>query len=200
MDGTEKMKPAACVLCGGLSRRFGSPKAEARFLGKRFIDHVVERIRSEVSEIIAVVREGQRVPKWPVDRIARDRPDLPPGPLRGVVAGLEAAQGTVVFILCCDMPFVRPELLVFLKDSLAPCSLGVCCTYGEFIQSFPALYRKAALGKLKSLLDRGSVAPRSAFELPEFQVLSEDGTRGADPEGESFININTPGDLKELRF
>jgi len=105
----------AIILAGGQSSRFGMDKANALWHGRKMIDHVAMHLRGVAREVIAVSRAAQNADGWRVDRIIHDDPAAPPGPLRGIVRGLEQCRTEWAYVLACDCPLVQPALLLGLR-------------------------------------------------------------------------------------
>jgi len=50
---------------------------------------------------------------------------------------------------------------------------------------------------LKQQLDEGKLRPTILYEQVKTRIIAEDELRVWDPEGLSFINLNTPGDFQQ---
>src|SRR5262245_9382187 len=110
-------KPAAVILAGGRSLRMGRPKATLSLGGLPLLAHVVRAVGALVSEIVVVGAADQEI-VLDVDagapvRIVHDRVRNA-GPLPAVARGLEAVDADAAFVLACDAPFVRPDVLRYL--------------------------------------------------------------------------------------
>ena len=106
------MSPGVCVegvtgvlLVGGASRRFGSPKALARFGEKTFADIAWDRL-AWCDERFAY---GKLVDGLPLRFPVRDDESPVRAPLAGIVSGLRAAHFDVIVALPVDLPFVTDE-------------------------------------------------------------------------------------------
>jgi molybdopterin-guanine dinucleotide biosynthesis protein A len=189
------------VLAGGLSVRYGSPKALATVGGVRVVDRAAAALRAALADedVVAIVNDAG---------LARQiglpyRADV----LRGVgpVAGVHAALGWAsergargVLVVGCDMPFVEPELLRELRrrshdaDVVIPASAGprgvepLCAFYA--VACMAAIERAAARGDGRMIGFHGDV---SVAAVPVQDLL-----RFGDP-GRMFFNVNTPADRAE---
>src|SRR3954453_5771926 len=104
------------LLVGGASRRFGSPKALARFDGTTLADRAWQVLGESCDERIAVGKEG--------DALSLPFPVLDDGtdvraPIAGVVAGLRAAANDLCVFLPVDCPLVTAESLRRLGGAAA---------------------------------------------------------------------------------
>jgi molybdenum cofactor guanylyltransferase len=189
---------SAMVLAGGHSRRFGRDKSDALWSGRTLMAHVVARLRGLCPEVIAVSRREQDGSAWPVDRVVHDDPEAPEGPLRGIVAGLASCHTPYCFVLSCDTPCFKPELLAALRRWIGPDDLAAVPEWEGRLQPLVALYSVRSLPQFRHLLESGERSPtRALVGLPYLRV-SEGGCGTIDPEGWSFRNVNTPQDLEAL--
>ena len=103
------------VLAGGESRRMAVPKAFIRLGGMTVIERELRVLSAVFDEVLIVANDpgpfletGVRiVPDVEQFRIIK-------GPMTGVYSGLSAARHACSFVVGCDMPFIKPELTVFL--------------------------------------------------------------------------------------
>ncbi len=105
------MRLLGAILAGGASRRFGSDKALAEIAGRRMLDLVADRLRSQCDELIVVGRD------WPGLVRADDRPLPGLGPLGGLAGALAHAVGAgfdAVLTAGCDLPGLPLDLRVRL--------------------------------------------------------------------------------------
>lgn len=192
------MSTSAIVLAGGDARRFGTDKARARWTGRRLVDHVVAVLRPLSEKIILVTQAERRAESWPADQVVCDDPTLPAGPLRGLVRGLVACHGTHAWVVACDAPRLQSELLLALRRECRPQDLAVLPVWEGRPQPLVACYAAAAAEPLAELLADGEHSPLRALATLGYRALPEKRCRQLDPEGLSFINVNSPADLERL--
>jgi molybdopterin-guanine dinucleotide biosynthesis protein A len=123
--------------------------------------------------------------------------DLRPfqGPAGGLITALFAARTPWVLAAAVDNPFLAPALLAALAARAGHTSRpAVVCRSLRGLEPFPGLYSVRLLPALQDFLqiDR---RPTRFLEVCRPQVLSETEVLALDPEGRSFFNLNTPGDL-----
>jgi molybdopterin-guanine dinucleotide biosynthesis protein A len=168
------------LLVGGASRRFGSPKALARFGG--------ETLAERAWRVLGAVCEQRLAVGKAADSLQLPFPVLDDGsdvraPIAGVVAGLRAAATDVSLFLPVDCPQVTPELLVALAHQ---CRDAATTQVGPL----PAAYRKTALPVLERHLTAGELALRTALRELDVAELVTDSAQVA--------NVNTPAELEAL--
>ena len=124
-------KLTGVLLVGGESRRFGSPKAHARFRGETLAERAWRLLGEACDERLAVGKRGElELPFEVVD----DGVDLR-APLAGVVAGLRAATHGICVFLPVDAPLVTAAILLTLgnacRDGARPASTPAPCAFAK---------------------------------------------------------------------
>lgn len=121
------------------------------------------------------------------------------GPLAGILGAASAHPGRDLLVLACDLPEVPVNLLRRLLDP-APCDWRLP-TWRAGVEPLCALYRPAALARLRELALAGVISPTRVAEDPDLGaglVVERIGEREIRAFGEPahlFRNLNTPGDL-----
>ena len=168
------------LLVGGASRRFGSPKALARFNGKTFAVHAWGVLGTACAERLACGKaaDGLQLPFAVHD----DGDDLR-APLVGIVAGLRAARTDVCVFLPVDLPLVTPQLVQ---------ALGEACEEAAVPQTgpLPGAYARSTLAVLERRLAAGELSLREA--------LAELATVAVELDPAQLLNVNAPEELATL--
>jgi molybdopterin-guanine dinucleotide biosynthesis protein A len=181
----------AIILAGGRSSRMGTAKALLPFAGEPLIVHNVRKLQPIFSDIVVVAAPGQPLPVLPA-RVIHDE-DAYQGPVGGIYYGLRAIADDFAFVISCDAPFASIPLiheLVRLRtrhDIVVP-------QWGGRPQPLFAVYRTTVLPVLAAQLAAGELRPVSLFEKVTTRIVQEEEIRRFDPAGDSFINMNTPGE------
>lgn len=171
------MRTLGVVLAGGMSRRFGSDKAEAVFEGRSLLDHTIAALRPHC-DTVAIAGRGvggaRAIADWP-------GPGM--GPLGGLAgafayaAGHEFAQVLTVPVDCIFLPLE-------IRDLLEPAP--------AYVESQPVigLWPVASRARLEQMLTGSDKRAVRAFaERIGARAIA---TPFAPP------NVNTPGDLARL--
>ena len=185
---------SAIILAGGKSSRMGRPKALLPFDNEPLIVHLVRALKRMFAEAVVVAAPGQELPPLPV-RLARDEVAYQ-GPVGGIYYGLKAASGEVCFVTSCDVAFLNVSLISYLLSQISDYDVVVPYWRGRF-QPLHAVYRRSVLPLLKEQLERGELRPIYLFDKVRTRKIDEDEIRRFDPEGLSFLNMNTPEDYEE---
>jgi molybdenum cofactor guanylyltransferase len=159
------------LLVGGASRRFGSPKAHARFEGETLAERAWRLLGEICEERLAVGRLGG----LPFPALE----DEGTGPVAAVAAGLRDATHDVAVVVPVDMPLLTPVALR---------SLAAACRDAAVAQA----------GPLPCAVARRSLP---AFETGERRlrtVLDGLDTARVELEEPLLVNVNTPAQLDTL--
>ncbi|WP_297615944.1 molybdenum cofactor guanylyltransferase MobA [uncultured Roseicyclus sp.] len=190
--------PPGVILAGGRATRMGGGDKGLRMVGgRRLIDHVIDRLAPQCGGL-AINANGD-----PARLAGFGLPVLPdsladhPGPLAGVLAGLDwaAALGaTAIVTAAADTPFFPTDLVARLRAGAGPSGLCLAASPDETgrVQRHPTFglwpvalrddLRAALVGGLRKIViwTDAHGAGQAVFDSAPF-----------DP----FFNVNTPEDI-----
>ena len=168
------------LLVGGASRRFGSPKALARFNGKTFAEQAWGVLGTACAERLAF---GKAADGLQLPFAVHDDGDELRAPLVGIVGGLRAARTDVCVFLPVDLPLVTPQLVQ---------ALGEACEEAAVPQTgpLPGAYARSTLAVLERRLAAGELSLREA--------LAELATVTVELDPAQLLNVNAPEELATL--
>lgn len=185
---------AGVVLAGGRgSRMGGADKALLMLRGRPLVAHVIGRLG--IARVISANGDPARFAAFGLPVLADDRPGFP-GPLAGVLAGLDwaAAQGFAgIVTAAADTPFFPCDLPQRLAEGLGDATVAMAS--GASLPGEPparqptfALWRTSAAAAVRAALDAGQHRPGA--------VAGPLGCVTVHVPGDApFFNINTPADL-----
>ncbi|MBY6035499.1 molybdenum cofactor guanylyltransferase [Fictibacillus nanhaiensis] len=106
---------AGIILAGGASRRFGSPKAIARWEGKTFIERAIDTLTPFCDTILVVAHhelmsELNQYSSKQVQIICDDPHFTGKGPLAGMYSGMTKVKADYYLVSPCDMPLMSSEM------------------------------------------------------------------------------------------
>jgi molybdenum cofactor guanylyltransferase len=168
------------LLVGGASRRFGSPKALARFNGSTLAEQAWGVLGDACDERLAF---GKLSDELHLPFAVRDDGIDVRAPIAGVVAGLRAARNDVCVFLPVDVPLVTPEVVHQLGDA---CRESAVPPTGPL----PGAYSKNALPALERRLGAGELALRDALAELDTSIVRLDPS--------VLANVNRPDELARL--
>lgn len=192
------MKRAGIVLCGGLSRRMGRPKALLPWFGRAMIEHVVSLLEDRVDERIVVTSEALPLASFALDaRIIVDR-DPARGPLAALRDGLAATGAELAFVTACDAPFLTGDHVEALFARADADSGAAAPIAGGFVQVLSAVYPSRAARTADALLSQGIASPAALLERIGFARIDGDARRAPPASPAPWIGFNTPGEYLAL--
>jgi len=196
------------VLAGGRSRRMGADKAFIALAGRPLVAWVLDAMAAVTSHRVIVTHDDDpRFERFGVPVVV-DR--LPARcPLSGLHAGLSAAPTDLCLVAACDLPLVQPGLLALLAEDIGaamaavpdagptplPSAIPASDLGSGGLQPLLAAYRRGCVPAIERLLADGP-APASllAGAVPSV-IVPPARWQAADPDGRSFVNVNTMSDL-----
>jgi molybdopterin-guanine dinucleotide biosynthesis protein A len=188
-------KVTGIILSGGKSARMGKNKAFIEIGGIPIIQRIHSLFKKLFEEIIIVTNERDLF----ADLDAKIFSDLIPnrGALGGLYTGLFYSSFHYSFCVACDMPFLRASLIEYLLTKIDHYDLVVPRTQ-DGLQPLHAIYSKNCLAPVKMLIDQGKYRIIELYDMVCLRIIDEIEFRSLDPDRESFINVNTPGELDLL--
>ncbi len=183
------------VLAGGDSSRFPVDKGLISVGGERIIDRTLGLFREMFTEVIVSTNR----PEHYFLTGARLIGDVFPakGPMGGIFSALLNAAADRIFVAACDMPFLNPALISHLVRA-APRADVVVCSFGGSVHPLFGVYGRSVLGSLEDHLRKGLTGLRRFVADCGALVIGEEEVKKMDPEGASFVNINTVGDFNKF--
>ncbi len=184
----------ALVLAGGAARRFGSDKTRADLNGRTVLARTVTQV-AEVVERVVVIGP------WAPDAVEQlDDPPPHRGPSSALAFGLRATEASWVLLVGGDHPLVRPALVELLvaravrgdADAVVPVRAGRD-------EPLLACYRATVGPVAGGLVDRGELSMRAVLAAVVVDRVPEEVWRSVDPDGRSFLDVDTPEDLVAAR-
>jgi len=189
---------AAIILAGGRSSRFGRDKLAEPIGGRPMLDHVIDRVRGVVADIVVVtaVEASLSMNQAPDVEVVHDEHPFD-GPLAGLGIGLRALDSRFerVVVVGGDMPTLVPAVLTRLIEALDRHEAAVLAD-GERPRPLPlAVRRSAGAAVVDRLLGHGERRLRAVLETLDVEVIPLEAWQKDDPTGESLRDVDTPEDL-----
>ena len=196
----------AVILAGGRSRRMGAEKALLELGGETVIERLARGLGASFDRLIVSV--GCEAPSGELAaalaRLAsggldvatvQDRRADSAGPLAGVEAGLEALDRSRAFFVAVDLVDPGEALPARLLDAAsAEDSLGAVPRCGGVIQGACAVYARALLPRVSSLLDGGEARLQVLAGIEGVSVVEVETSAG-----DVFTAFNTPAEFESAR-
>lgn len=185
---------SAIILSGGqASRMNGVDKGLTSLQNKPFIQHVIQRLKPQVDEIlINANREIAQYQKLKLPVLQDKYPDFI-GPLAGFNVGLEHCKHDYLLTTPCDSPLIPDDLASRLMQVLVAKNADIAVAKsGGYTHPVFCLMKKSVLPSLTHYLAQGnrkvSIWQKS---LTYTEVSFDDGN-------DAFVNVNTFEELDAL--
>ena len=186
---TDTFPVSAVILAGGRATRMGGEdKGWVALAGRPLVDHVLERLRPQVDEVLINANRSQTRYQALAPVISDDNNDYL-GPLAGMQAGLAAAHHDWVLFVPCDGPALPHDLMSRFRAALTPDTELVVAHDGDWLQPVVALLHRSLLPSLTLALAEGERKIDIWFARHKMAVVSF-----AD-QPDAFINLNSPAEL-----
>lgn len=189
---------AGVILAGGRSRRMGGGDKWLLPLGGRpLLEHVIERVSGQVRQLALNANgDASRFAQFRLPVIADGIPDYP-GPLAGVLAGMEWARRHApdcpwIATFPADAPFLPHDLVARLLARLRERNADVAAAEGGGrSQHLAAVWAVALAGDLRRAICDEGIRRVEAFQA-RFRTERVPFGNDARP----FLNVNAPDDLR----
>jgi len=181
----------AVILAGGESKRMGQDKASTLFQGQPLLQHCIKQLRPCFKDILISTRKKH--PETPLPQILDA--SHAHAPIMGIAAALQAVHTDWIFVVGVDMPFVASELVQYMAskrtnhDAVAVYSDGL-------MQPLCCFYRQTCLLKIQQNIQAEKRSLKHLLNELNTNIITEDEARLHDTRLQSFVSLNTPGDLK----
>ncbi|WP_068114559.1 molybdenum cofactor guanylyltransferase MobA [Tropicimonas marinistellae] len=191
---------AGVILAGGRATRMGGGDKGLRRIGdRRLLDHVIDRLAPQVGPLALNANgDPSRFDAFGLPVLPDPLPDFP-GPLAGVLAGLDWAAGAglpAIVTAAADTPFFPEDLVDRLRAAAGPQGLALAGSRDDSgkLWRHPTfgLWPVALRDDLRDALQQGLRkiviwTDRHDAGLAEFETAPHD----------PFFNVNTPQDILE---
>ncbi len=190
---------SAIVLAGGRSSRFGSDKTRATFAGSPVLQRVLDRV--EVLRVEGRVDDVTVVGEWAPEGVRHElEPVRDLGPLGGLGHALGSGRSEVVLVLAGDHPLLSAALLRLLVDRAVatPDADAVVPVGPDGPEPLVACYRRSIRSVVRRRLEGDRRSVRGLLDELSVEWIEPDEWSLVDPEGTSFLDVDTPDDLTRL--
>jgi len=190
------------ALCGGRGSRMGElDKGLVNFMGSPLIQHVLQRLRPQVGEIVINANRNLSAYEAFCDRVLCDIEGNFEGPLAGFRVGLEHIQTPFLMTVPCDCPLFPLDLAKRLGEGLVQNNAQLAMVRSlenGLLRNQPvfSLMRTQVLEDLKVFMSNGG------RKIEDWTNSLKSVTVDFDQDSDdplSFTNINTTEQLQALQ-
>jgi molybdopterin-guanine dinucleotide biosynthesis protein A len=202
----------ALILAGGENKRLPVIKGFIEIKGWKIIESNINLLRQIFDCVIISTNEPGLyfylgVPM--IGDIVKHK-----GPMTGILSALVTLEPPEIFVTACDMPFIKPQLVKYIvnkwtqskgNSSLITRHLSSKKEWNAAIPVFDGkpqpllgIYSKRIIRNMEDAIKKGKRSLREFLEKLDVLYIGEEEVRAIDPEGKSFVNINTLEDYEEV--
>ncbi|WP_059105629.1 molybdenum cofactor guanylyltransferase [Shouchella shacheensis] len=171
-----KKEVVGVVLAGGESRRFGKPKAFARYRGKLLYERAVASLTPHVSQVI-VVSHPELTSCFPKQDKVSVVEDIEPykgkGPLAGLYAAMKTTPAHWYIVLACDMPLMDAATVGKIAAQRDGAHQAVVPHVQSRLQPLAAVYHQETVVQLERQLASGDYRMNQFLDRVKAKHLTE---------------------------
>ncbi len=185
---------SAFIIAGGMSRRFGRDKSLYPLGGVPLIEHVIAALKTTFGRIAIIADECDKFSYLDLPCY----PDLTPGlgPIGGLYTALSRSETDLAFMVATDMPYLSPELMLYMASLAGDYDLVVPCV-GGYYEALHAVYSKRCLPLIKSWIDSGERQIVGFYDKADVRIIVEKEIARLADISLVFKNINYLEDLPD---
>lgn len=189
---------AGIVLAGGMSRRFGEPKALASWQGHTFIEHIVNRMQNVLANVVVIshadIKEGvNRLVQVPViEDLAVYRGK---GPLAGIASGMKYLEAKWYIISPCDTPNISNEWIAELIGQISDEYEAIIPVIDGRKQPLLGAYHYSLKERMYTLLEEDKRSMGQLLSQCKVKYVLEEEVN---VQREWFTNVNTKEEYRRL--
>jgi molybdopterin-guanine dinucleotide biosynthesis protein A len=118
------------------------------------------------------------------------------GPMTGIYSVLTVPDVSSVFVTACDMPFINVILIKYLIERWTGNRDAVIPINRRSAEPLFGIYSKRIARALEDSIGKGERSLQNFLKNIDVLYIDEEEVRRRDPEGKSFVNINTLEDYQ----
>jgi molybdopterin-guanine dinucleotide biosynthesis protein A len=185
----------ALILAGGENTRIPVPKGFLLIQGQHVIDRNISLFRNIFGRII-VSTNAPELYFYTGGMLVGDI--LPQkGPMTGIYSALTVPGVIAVFVSACDMPFINVILIQYLIGQWKFGIDAVIPVYRNKPEPLFGIYSSNITGIMEESIRNGQMSLQNFLGRINVLYIDEEDVRRRDPEGRSFVNINTLEDYQK---
>jgi molybdenum cofactor guanylyltransferase len=185
----------ALILAGGENTRIPFPKGFLPFHGRRIIDQNIDIFRGIFRRIFISTNTPERYFYTGADMVGDILPQK--GPMTGIYSVLKVPGVSAVFVTACDMPFINVILMKFLIERWKHGMDALIPIYRKRPEPLFGIYSSNIAEIMASSIRDGNRSLQDFLGRIKVLYIDEEEVRQMDPEGKSFVNINTLEDYQK---
>ncbi len=180
------------IIAGGKGRRFGRPKYDVIFKGRRLVDIAVEFARQFGGRISVACGSFN----CNLSGGIRTFNDIISGcgPLGGIYSALHYSETQWILIMPVDMPNLSVEIYNILSQNIIDERSPVAAVSNKGLEPLVSIWPRSAVNQVEKMIKAGNYSIRDCLKALRFKAVKINGEHNENKE-DPFYNINTQQDL-----
>lgn len=183
----------AVILAGGENTRIPVIKGFLEINSRKIIESNVECLRKVFDRVIISTNTPELFFYLATQMIGDVLPHR--GPMTGIFSVLSVPDVSEVFISACDMPYINVILVQYMKERWSRGWDAAVPVFERKPQPLFAIYSKKIAERMEKKIRRNRKSLKRFLSEINVLYFKEEEVRNLDPEGRSFVNINTMDDF-----
>lgn len=185
----------ALILAGGENKRIPRLKGFLEIRDGKIIEVTIRRLREVFNRVILSTNTPEDycylgLPM--VGDIMHVR-----GPMSGILSALSLPDVSHVFVTACDMPDINGILIQYIAGRWRSQYDAVIPVFNNEPQPLFGVYTKGIARRMEEALHHEKRSLKGFLRDSNVLYIQEADVRKIDPEGRSFVNINTMQDFEK---
>ena len=168
----------------------GQDKAFLKIGNRTIVEYQLQRLSPLFEELLLSTNLPEKFAHLGLETVQDFIPDR--GPLVGIYSSLLKARYSHLFAIACDMPFISPGLITYMKEDCKDYDVTVPETE-RGLEPLHAIYSKTCLPVMKEYMDKKDGKGRVIEFFPEVKVrvVTREEISSIPGGNEAFLNFNT---------
>lgn len=182
----------ALILAGGENKRLPVTKGFLEINSKKIIESNVEVLKGLFDVVIISTNNPELYFYLGVPMVG----DMIKhgGPMTGILSALSIPGVSELFVTACDMPFIKTEVIRYIVNKWVEGYDAVIPVFDNKPQPLLGIYSKRITRNMEQSIKNGERSLRRFLHKIDVLYIDEKDIKAIDPEGRSFVNINTIDD------
>lgn len=189
------------ILAGGKNTRYPEIKSFLKIGNTTIIEKTLDLFKSIFDEVFISTNTPEIYFRFQVPLLGDITNSK--GPMSGIYTSLVNISNDCLFVVACDMPFLKDSVISFIckkhkeasKDLLVDATIPI---FNGRPQPLMGIYCKSVISHIEDSILKEKTSMKRFLEEINANYIDEKELKNIDPEGKSFININTPEDYEKV--
>jgi molybdopterin-guanine dinucleotide biosynthesis protein A len=200
------------ILAGGENTRIPVLKGFLTVKGRTIIERSLDTLRSVFGRVVINTNMPEKYFCFGVPLIGDITKES--GPITGILSILANIKDDSAFVVACDMPFISEKLIRYMVDYYKghgasrlrrPAEVGgkgqvdaVIPLFNGMPEPLFGIYTRDVITTVEDAISKGEKGIHEMLKRLDVLYINDEEVRDLDPDGSSFVNINTMEDYEKL--